>query len=494
MAMVELQTLKSAISELSALADRLESRISFLENKLAIHSKSGLPSHYRMETELQEYFNLRNAEEVKTPFTLVIVQLEESWTSIRKTFPNSVNDWILFQIGARISEILQPGDRVFHTMDNEFILIVQKLRGAGLKHFLKMLFDVIEETHVFSGFNLKVSARGGAAFYPEHGTDRGQLLHHADLALGHGAHSRKRFQLFNRELLHEMVDKADLQNSILKGLESPLMEGLGQQFQMHFQPKLFLERTADRRYRVTAVAAEALIRWQHPVRGLVPPSSFIPLAEETGLILPLGKWTLFQVADHLEHWTSGLVGTAGISVNLSPRQFKSDGLLEVLAGLVAPGRSAAGRLTLELTETSVFEDPEHAVETMEQFKALGLKLSVDDFGTGYSSLSLLHRYPLDEIKIDRLFIEHIRDNAHDQSIVRSLVTLAREMGLTLIAEGVETVEVLDLLYETGCRGFQGWLIAPALTADEFERFCQDLESSDRLFDPANPGRFPRPNP
>jgi EAL domain-containing protein (putative c-di-GMP-specific phosphodiesterase class I)/GGDEF domain-containing protein len=491
--MAELQTLKSAISELSSLADRLESRVFFLENKLAIHSKSGLPSHYRMETELQDFFDLRNAEQEKAPFTLVIVQLEESWASIRKTFPNSVNDWILFQIGNRISEILQPGDRVFHTMDNEFILIVQKLRGSGLKHFLKMLFDVVEETHVFSGFNLKVTARGGAAFYPEHGTDRGQLLRHADLALGHGAHSKKRFQLFSRELLHEMVDKADLQNSILKGLESPLLEGLGQQFQMHFQPKLFLERNDQGRYRVTGLAAEALIRWQHPSRGLVPPASFIPLAEETGLILPLGKWTLFQVAERLERWNTGLVGTVGISVNLSPRQFKSDGLLEILGGLVAPGKAAAGRLTLELTETSVFDDPEHAVETMELFKNLGLKLSVDDFGTGYSSLSLLHRYPLDEIKIDRLFVEHIRDNAHDQSIVRSLVTLAREMGLTLVAEGVETVEVLDLLYETGCRGFQGWLLAPALNAGQFEEFCRDLETAGGFFDPTSPGRFPRPD-
>jgi len=484
--MSELQTLKSSIQEISALADRLESRVAFLENKLAIHSKSGLPSHYRMESDLQEFFDERNSGSDRSPFTLVIVQLEDSYTSIRKTFPNSVNDWILFQIGSRITDLLPPGDRVFHTMDTEFILIIQNLRGTALKTFLKMLFDVIEETHVFSGFNLKVTARGGASFYPEHGTAKTDLLHHADLALGVSGQTKKRFQLFHPELLQEIVDRADLQHGILKGLESPVSEGLGQQFQMHFQPKLFLEHVASGIYRVTAVQAEALIRWTHPQRGVIPPSSFIPLAEETGLILPLGKWTLYQVADTLDRWSTGPLQGVGISLNLSARQFRSESILEILTLLHQSGRINPGRWTLELTETSVFENPERAVEIMEQLKALGIKLSVDDFGTGYSSLSLLHRFPLDEIKIDRLFVEDIPNNPHDQSIVRSLVALAKEMNLTLMAEGVESVEILENLYDTGCRGFQGWLLAKALTAQDFEVFHRRLTEANHLFDPRQP--------
>jgi EAL domain-containing protein (putative c-di-GMP-specific phosphodiesterase class I) len=371
-------------------------------------------------------------------------------------------------------------------MDNEFILIVQQLRGTALKTFLKMLFDVIEETHVFSGFNLKVTAHGGASFYPEHGTSKTDLLHHADLALGVSSQTKKRFQLFHPDLLQEIVDKADLQNGILKGLESPLGSGLGGQFQMYFQPKLFLEHVASGVYRVTGIEAEALIRWNHPQRGMIPPASFIPLAEETGLILPLGKWTLFQVAETLERWASGPLKDVGISLNLSARQFRSESILEILSVLRQTGRMNPGRWTLELTETCVFEDPERAVEIMEQLKSLGIKLSVDDFGTGYSSLSLLHRFPLDEIKIDRLFVEDIPNNPHDQSIVRSLVALSKEMGLTLMAEGVETPEVLEILYETGCRGFQGWLIAKALPAVDFEEFYRRLTAADFLFDPRSP--------
>lgn len=483
MAMAELQTLRTSIQEISALADRLEERISYLENKLALHSKSGLPSHYRMESELQSFFDEQNASAEKIKFTLLIIQLEDSYALIRKTFPNSVNDWILFQLGTRISDILQPGDRIFHTMDNEFILIIQHLRGNGLRTFLKMLFDVIEETHVFSGFNLKVTARGGASFYPEHGSGKSDLLHHADLALGASMQEKKRFVLFSQELLHEMVDRADLQNSILKGLESPLAARMSKQFHMFYQPKLFMEREADGTYRVTRVDAEALLRWEHPERGMVPPARFIPLAEETGLILPLGKWTFFQVAEDLAHWQNTAMASVGVSINLSARQFRSDDILDILTILLGTRRISPERWTLELTETSVFEEPEQASILMNQFKNLGVKLSVDDFGTGYSSLSLLHRFPLNEIKIDRLFVENIQNNPHDQSIVRSLVALANEMNLSILAEGVDSVAVLDALYNTGCRGFQGWLIAKAMPAAEFESFYLELASNGFRFNP-----------
>jgi EAL domain-containing protein (putative c-di-GMP-specific phosphodiesterase class I)/GGDEF domain-containing protein len=482
-AMEELQSLRLSIGEISSLADHLEERISFLENKLALHAKSGLPSHYRMESDLKDFFDTRTAGEVRRPFSLVILQLDESFSAIRKTFPPSVNDWVLFQIGTRITEHLGPADRVFHTTDNEFILIVEELRGAPLKAFLKVLFDTIEETHVFSGFHLRVTARGGAAFYPEHSIDKSDLLHHADLAMGQALHAGKRFQLFSEELHHQVIDKAELQHSILKGLEATAMDALGHQFQMHYQPKLFLERLADGRYKVTAVSAESLLRWNHPTRGPVQPVHFVPLAEETGLILPLGKWTIFQVAEHLAAWQSTPMAKVGVSVNLSARQFRSDDVLEVVTGLVATGRIKPELLTLELTETSVFENPERAVSMMKGFKELGIKLSVDDFGTGYSSLSLLHKFPLDEIKIDRLFVEDIQNNPHDQSIVRSLVALAREMGLQLLAEGVDTPEVLGILYDTGCRGFQGWLLAKAMPPEAFARFYTELAANDFIYDP-----------
>jgi EAL domain-containing protein (putative c-di-GMP-specific phosphodiesterase class I) len=277
--------------------------------------------------------------------------------------------------------------------------------------------------------------------------------------------------LFKPELLQRAVDKVELQNSIVKALESAGIDHLGDQFTMYYQPKLFLSSVGDGVIGIERIEAEALIRWRHPQKGFLGPDTFIPLAEETGLILPLGKWLIYQCARRLAAWDEEGWGELGISVNLSARQFRSQDAADILASALASTGLAGDRLTVELTETSLFEDPEAAKQTLERFSALGVKISVDDFGTGYSSLSHLHRFPLDEIKIDRLFIEHLDSNHQDKIIVSSLISIAKGLGLTLVAEGVERPEALRMLWDLGCRGFQGFLISKALTPEDFIAFC-----------------------
>ncbi len=237
-----------------------------------------------------------------------------------------------------------------------------------------------------------------------------------------------------------------------------------------FQPKLILSGIEGNRLRVERIEAEALIRWNHPTKGAIAPSTFIPLAEETGLIEPLGKWLVYQCVRRLSSWNRSGRGDIGLSVNLSPRQFRSGAVEDTLSGLISSSKIPEHLLTVELTETSLFEDADATRKILERFAAMGVRVSVDDFGTGYSSLSHLHRFPLDEIKIDRLFVENLHENHQDRSIVRSLVGIAQDLGLDLIAEGVERVDALRQLYRMGCRGFQGFLLSRPLGDEDLLKF------------------------
>jgi len=232
---------------------------------------------------------------------------------------------------------------------------------------------------------------------------------------------------------------------------------------------------------VERIEAEALIRWNHPQKGLIMPSTFIPLAEETGLIIPLGKWLIYQCMQKLSAWEAAGKSGIGISINLSAQQFRSSDSAQVLKSAIASSGIDPDRITIEITETSLFEDTTTADVILERFETLGVRISVDDFGTGFSSLSHLHRFPLDEIKIDRLFIENLDQNRKDRIIVESLVSIAKGLGLSLVAEGVEKTEALEILWELGCRTFQGYLIAKPLTPEAFIEFRDRIIADDNRF-------------
>jgi len=459
----------------------LSRRVSQLERKLSLQPQSGLPTHFRLELELEEMIDTMRSRGDRKGFSLLIVQLGETYNVVRKTLKSSVSEWILYQMGCRITGLLDSQGRVFHTRENEFVLILPALKGPPLAAFLRKLFTRLGEPHIFSGFNVTIRAAMGAAYWPEHGSERSVLLHNADIAAGSAIEGHKPFVLFKPELLKKAVEKIELQNSIIKAIERPAIERIGDQFLLYYQPKLIASSIEGRIIHVEKIEAEALIRWEHPTKGLILPSTFIPLAEETGLILPLGKWLIYQTARHLQSWAQAGKGMIPVSVNLSARQFRSEEIPEILASALASANLAPGQLTVELTETSLFEDPGFTSVILERFSTLGIRVSVDDFGTGYSSLSHLHRFPLDEIKIDRLFIENIDVNRQDRIIVRSLVAIARGLGLTLVAEGVEKPEALEILWEMGCRGFQGFLIAQPMPPEEFVAFCDKLSADKMTF-------------
>lgn len=469
------------LSRLRSENERLSRRIAQLERKLSLQPQSGLPTHFRLELELEELIDTLRRRNETGGFSLLIVQLGENYNVVRKTLKSSVSEWILYQTGCRITSLLDSGGKVFHTRENEFVLILPEVKGPPLAAFLKRLFARLGEPHIFSGFNVSIRVAMGAAYWPEHGSERSVLLHNADIAAGAAIEAREPFVLFKPALLRKAVEKIELQNLIIRAIERPAIDSIAEQFVLYYQPKLIASSIEGRIIRVEKIEAEALIRWNHPSKGVLLPSTFIPLAEETGLILPLGKWLIYQVARHLQSWKEAGKGAIPVSVNLSARQFHSEEIPEILASALSASKLDPGQLTVELTETSLFEDPNLTSVILERFSALGIRVSVDDFGTGYSSLSHLHRFPLDEIKIDRLFTEHIDINRQDRIIVRSLVAIAKGLGLTLVAEGVEKPEALEILWEMGCRGFQGFLIAEPMPPEDFVDFCDKLAFNKMTF-------------
>jgi diguanylate cyclase len=459
---------------------RLNFRVLQLERMLSLQPQTGLPTHFRLELELEEVIRDFRQRGDSRGFTILIVQLGDNFSAIRKTLKSSISEWILYETGCRIQSLMEPEDRIFHTHENEFVLLLPCRKDKALENFVRRLSVRLNEPHIFSGFNVAIKTAMGAAYWPEHGEDRSDILHRADIAAGAAIEGRKNFVLFKPEQLARALEKVELQSAIIRALESAGLDRLGEQFMLYYQPKLFLSSVGEDTAEVEHIGAEALLRWRHPEKGLIGPVTFIPLAEETGLILPLGKWLIYQCARRLSTWDSdvgtGAVASVNLAINLSARQFRSQEVFDTISSALASAGLSGDRLTVELTETSLFENPEETRSILDNFASLGVRISVDDFGTGYSSLSHLHRFPLNELKIDRLFIENLTKNHHDEIIVSSLVSIAKGLGLSLVAEGVDKPEALRKLWDMGCSGFQGYLFAKPMPAEEFVAFCDKVKT------------------
>jgi EAL domain-containing protein (putative c-di-GMP-specific phosphodiesterase class I) len=275
---------------------------------------------------------------------------------------------------------------------------------------------------------------------------------HADLAL-HRAKSE------GRATFHFFEPGMDLRMRQRRALESDLRKALpAGQFSLHYQPIVNLERNR-------LVGFEALVRWQHPRRGMVSPADFIPLAEQIGVIVPLGEWIIRQACATAAKWPNDL----RVAVNLSPAQFKSPGLQQVIIGALAASSLAAERLELEITETLLLNSSQTVVGILRQLRKLGVHIAMDDFGTGYSSLNYLRSFPFDKIKIDRAFVKDIPASAESLSIVRAIAAMARGLGMQTTAEGVETQEQLDSVKSEGCTEVQGYLISKPVPEHEVDR-------------------------
>jgi EAL domain-containing protein (putative c-di-GMP-specific phosphodiesterase class I) len=319
----------------------------------------------------------------------------------------------------------------------------------------RMLASVAQPWVIEQGEFL-VSCSIGVALHPDDGEEALTLLKHADSAMYRAKDSgRNNFQFFTRELNVLMTEQLELETHLRRALERD-------QFVLRYQPRVNLVTRQ-------IVGAEALLRWRIPQRGTVAPMRFIGLAEETGLIVPIGKWVLQTACAQNKAWQDAGLPPIVVSVNVSPRQFRQESLVQTVAQVLQSTGLEPRYLELELTESMVMHDAPQLVAMLDELKELGVKMAVDDFGTGYSSLSYLKRFPVDRLKVDRSFVEHMTTEADDATIVRAIIALGHNLGLKVVAEGVETAQQARALRAYQCDEAQGFLFARPVSARDLPR-------------------------
>jgi diguanylate cyclase (GGDEF)-like protein/PAS domain S-box-containing protein len=379
----------------------------------------------------------------------------DRFKEINDTLGHAAGDEVLKAAAGRLRACLREGDTLARLGGDEFTAILEGLKSAdAVARVAQKMMGALAAPMSAQGREVFVNASIGFALYPDDGTDADTLLKHADTAMYEAKNAgRNGFKRYASTMTSEASERVTLEASLRRALERRELE-------LHYQPVV---RLSDRQ----VLGAEALLRWRHPERGLVSPAEFIPLAEATGLIVPIGEWVLGEACREAARWRS--VPPVNVGVNLSARQFRNDALAETVRGALAASGLAGGRLVLEITETLLMENPEASRRLLEPLKASGVRVVLDDFGTGYSSLAYLRHFPLDAVKIDRSFIRDIADDPEDATIVKAVIALAHELRLGVTAEGVETQEQLDFLLAHGCDNAQGFFFARPEPAAELVR-------------------------
>lgn len=407
------------------------------------------------------------AEHTRTQAALVLVDIDD-YQRINRALGYDAGDDLLRETARRIQHAAGHGEIVARIASDQFaVLVPAGTTAEAAENLGRRLLTAIAQPYRHRGQHTHLSASVGVALYPDHagpvtsapGTVDAHLLRMADHALAEAKAAGG-----NTLVFHTLDDDpADAER--LK-LEADLYEAVRNgEFSLHFQP-------ITSSHSGGVVGVEALMRWQHPVHGLVPPSTFIPLAESIGLINYLGNWVLKAACMQLVQWDAIGIRLDYVSVNVSPQQFRDKRFtLAVREALALTGLDAE-RLVFEITESILMHDPEEATRLLEALAALGIRFAVDDFGTGYSSLAYLQRFPLSKLKIDRSFVENLLTSRNNRAIVSAVVGLAQSLGLELVAEGVETEAQRDLLTEMGCDHIQGWLVSHALPSEELARSFQ----------------------
>jgi len=388
----------------------------------------------------------------------------DRFKNINDTLGHGVGDRVLQETARRLTGSVRTSDLVARLGGDEFVLLVEDFQETSdLADIATKILDGFEPTFMVDGHELALSASVGVCTYPEDGKDAQALLSNADIAMYRAKEQgRNRFCFYAAELNHLSEERLALEAGLRHALERGEIE-------IFYQPKIEFANG-----RVTGV--EALIRWRHPKLGLLMPDRFIALAEEIGVIVPIGHWTLRRVCERARRWHEQGMHLS-VAVNLSASQFHEPKLLGELAGILKSTGLSAQTLELEITESMVMKDPERAVKVMEALRAMGVRLSIDDFGTGHSSLGYLKRFPINQLKVDRTFVRDLPHNGDDVAITRAVIAMAHSLKMSVVAEGVEHQHQFDLLRAEGCDEFQGYFCRPPLEEAELMRFLAEERSS-----------------
>jgi diguanylate cyclase (GGDEF)-like protein/PAS domain S-box-containing protein len=393
--------------------------------------------------------------------TVAVLFLDlDGFRNINASLGHAVGDYLLQSVAKRLSNCVRSSDTVSRQGGDEFVVLLSEIKqpsDAGIT--AAKILTAVTESHEFGNHDVQLKASIGLSTYPEDGQDAEILLKNADTAMYQGKkRGHNNYQFFNPDMNARAIERQSIEADLRTALKR-------QEFVLHYQPKINLQTE-----KITG--AEALIRWVHPDRGLVPPLQFIPIAEESGLILPIGQWVLREACRQVQEWIDAGLPATPVAVNASSLEFRSGTFLETLRSTLNETGLDPRFLELELTESVLMKHAESSASVLNTLKSIGVRLAVDDFGTGYSSLSYLKRFPIDSLKIDQSFVHDIATDMDDAAIVSAVTTMAKSLKKFVIAEGVETKEQMTFLQAHGCDEAQGYYFSKPVIANQFALLLQ----------------------
>ncbi len=457
-------TIGTDISERKLAENALREQQSRL-NYMAFHdSLTGLPNRSLFYDRI--YHGLARARRSNSKVALMLLDIDR-FKIINDSLGHDAGDLMLKAIAMRLNEGVRDMDTVARLGGDEFVVVLEGVHDIEDVIFVanKLLVTLARPMEI-SGHEITSTVSIGISIFPNDGEVTDELLKHADIAMYKAKEAGKNnCQFYTKGMNATAVNYLLLENDLRRALEL-------NQFTLHYQPQIDLKTGY-------LMGVEALVRWQHPDRGLVSPAHFIPLAEETGLIVPIGEWVLREACRQQKLWLDAGKKVGKIAVNLSPRQFRQKNFPGKVEAILRETQLAAEYLELEITESCAMEHAGETINQLNQLNQMGMYLAIDDFGTGYSSLAYLQRFPIQKLKIDRSFVNDIHDDMNDAAITKTIIGLAHSMQLRVVAEGVETQNQADWLRQCGCDQAQGFLYAKPMSPIQFEshfhggRFCFD---------------------
>jgi diguanylate cyclase (GGDEF)-like protein/PAS domain S-box-containing protein len=416
---------------------------------------TGLPNRLLIQSRVEHA--LAHARREGSQVAILFVDLDR-FKNINDSLGHPVGDRLLQQITQRIDGRVRGDDTFGRLGGDEFLIVLEDIQQPGdAAHVAREVLQILEAPFSLQGYaDIYIGASIGISLYPQDGEDAAELVQYADAAMYQAKEKgRNTLRFYTPELSTAVTHRMELESRMRRALAQ-------EEFTLHYQPQVELPSSR-------IMGCEALVRWRDPDKGLVSPADFIPLAEETGLIVPLGDWVIRTACAQFRRWVDTAPTPFCMAINLSARQLQQPGFVDRMAEIIAEYQLPAERIKLELTESMIMASGAEAVKLLGAIKGLGVRLSIDDFGTGYSSLAYLKRFPIDELKIDRGFVKDIPQDENDAEIAATIIAMAHNLRLTVVAEGVETEEQAAFLARHGCQAYQGFLFHPPLEADAFDR-------------------------
>jgi diguanylate cyclase (GGDEF)-like protein/PAS domain S-box-containing protein len=430
-------------------------------NHLAYHDAlTDLPNQVLFKDRLKQAIALSRRNDQMQAVLLLNL---DRFKTINDSLGYTAGDGLLRSVAERLTSCVRESDTVARFGSDEFaVLLTQIPRAQDAANAARAIKDILNQAFVFQEQELFISSSIGISIYPYDGRDTPSLLKSAGVALDRAKEQGgNNYQFYTSGRTTNALRQLVLESNLRPGLERG-------EFIVEYQPQVDIKNFQP-------VGMEALVRWQHPGLGLLQPAEFIHLAEDSGLIIPLGDWVMRTACSQNKSWQNLGLEPMRLSVNFSARQFQQQTFISSVAEILKETQLEPAWLELELTEGSILKDPEQAIEKLHELRRMGIRIAIDDFGTGYSSLSYLKRLPIDTLKIDKSFVSDVCTDPDDAAIVRAIVTLGHALELTVVAEGVETKEQLDYLISLDCDVVQGFLFSKALSTEEFGELLQDQQ-------------------